>query len=109
MHLLALITKSRCIVLDRRHTPVCKGAAEHHLLWRLRFFRAVPQLKLVGFAAVQRGEAGQQVDELAAWWRWRSGGLHLVSSPHGGSARRRHGVDHQRSPRRRVAKMPLAR
>lgn len=57
---------------------------------------------------MQRGEARQQIDELTARRRWRSRGLHFVPSSHGGSARRRHGVDHQRSPRGRVAKMPLA-
>lgn len=57
---------------------------------------------------MQCGEAGQQMDELAARRRWRSWGLHFVPSPHGGSARWGHGVDHQGSPRRCVAKMPLA-
>lgn len=81
---------------------------EIDLLWCLGVIQTVPQLELVGFAAVQCGEARQQMDKLAAWWRRRSWGLHFVPSPHGGSARRGHGVDHQGSPRRRVAKMPLA-
>lgn len=86
-----------------------KNRGLRHLLWRLRVIQAVPQLELVGLAAVQRGETWQQVDKLAAWRRRRSRGLHFVPPAHGRSARRGHGVDHQGSPRRRVAKMPLAR
>lgn len=79
-----------------------------HLLWCLCVLQAVPQLELVGFAAVQCSEARQQMNELAAGRRWRSRGLYFVPSPHWGSAGRGHGVDHQGSPRRCVAKMPLA-
>lgn len=57
---------------------------------------------------MQCGEARQQMDELAARRGWRSRGLHFVPSTHGRSTGRGHGVDHQGSPRRRVAKMPLA-
>lgn len=62
----------------------------------------------MGLAAVQRGEARQQVDELSAGRRRRAGGLHFVPPPHGRSAGRGHRVHHQGSPGRRVAKMPLA-
>lgn len=56
---------------------------------------------------MQRGDARQQVDELAARRRGRPGGLHFVPPPRGWGARRSHGVDYQVSPRWRVAKMPL--
>ena len=60
-------------------------------------------------AAVQRGEAGQQVYELAAGRR-RHRRLHpLVPPPYGRGARWRHGVDNQRRPRGSVGKVPLAR
>jgi len=79
-----------------------------HLLWRLWVLQPVPQLELVGLAAVQRGEARQQVDELAAGRRRRAGGLPSVPSPHGRRAGRRHGVHHQGGPRSRVAVVSLA-
>lgn len=57
---------------------------------------------------MQRGEARQQMDELAARRRWRSWGFNFVPSPHWRGAGRGHGVDHQWSPWRGVAEMPLA-
>lgn len=58
-------------------------------------------------AAVEGSEAGQQVDEFAAGRWWGAGCFQLVPAPDWRRARGGHGVHHQRSPRRRVGKVPL--
>lgn len=69
----------------------------------------MPQLELVRLAAVQGGEAGQEMDELARRRWWRPGGLQLVPAPQGGRAGGRHGGHDVGGARRGVSRVPLAR
>lgn len=75
----------------------------------MRLVHAVPQLELVRLAAVQGGEAGQEMDELARRRRRRPGGLQLVPAPQGGRAGGRHGGHDVGGARRGVSRVPLAR
>lgn len=53
---------------------------------------SVPQLELVGFAAVQSREPRQKVDELPAGGRGGSGGLQFIPAPDLRRPWRGHGV-----------------
>lgn len=64
-----------------------------HSLGCVGLIYAVPELELVGFAPVQRCEAGDQMDELPRGGGWSPRRLQLVFSPHGWRARWGHGGD----------------
>lgn len=80
-----------------------------HLLGGVRLVHAVPQLELVRLAAVQGGEAGQEVDEFSGGGRRGAGGLQLVPAAQRRRAGRRHGGDDVGGARRGVRGVPLPR
>lgn len=100
------LAQGQFIGSSREQAP-CRGGRPDSL-GRLGVFHAVAQLELMRLAAVQRGEAGQEVDELAGGGRGRARGLALVSPPGRRRTGRRHGVHHQGRPRGRVGEVSLA-
>lgn len=94
--------------MARGHPPA-PLPQDTRLLGGVRLVHAVPQLELVRLAAVQGGEAGQEMDELARCRRRRPGGLQLVPAPQGRRAGGRHGGHDVGGARRGVSRVPLAR
>lgn len=89
------------------HHPAARRAT--HLLGGVGLVHAMSQLEFVGFAAVQRGEAGDEMDQFARGRRGRAGGLQFIPPSQGRRAWRRHGRHDVGGTRRGVRHVSLAR